>query len=74
MFLERPRTASALYERLIEFSLFLCAFASVLTTVAIIFVLFSEAVFGLSGSAFFSEVSVVEFFSGTRWSPIMKPQ
>lgn len=59
---------------MIEFSLFLCAFASVLTTVAIIFVLFSEAVWGLSGSAFFQEVSVREFFTGTRWSPILKPR
>ncbi len=74
MSLERPRTVEALKERLIEFSLFLCAFASVLTTVAIIFVLFSEAVFGLSGTAFFKEVSVTEFFTGKRWSPILKPQ
>jgi phosphate transport system permease protein len=74
LFLERPRTAEAFKERLIEISLFLCAFASVLTTIAIIFVLFSEAVFGLSGAAFFQEVSVVDFFTGTRWSPVLKPQ
>lgn len=74
MFLDRPRTAESTKERLIEIGLFLCAFASVLTTVAIIFVLFSEAVFGLSGAAFFREVSVVDFFTGTRWSPVLKPQ
>lgn len=74
MFLERPKTAEAFKERLIEFSLFLCAFASVLTTIAIVFVLFSEAVFGLSGSAFFQEVSFSSFFLGTRWSPVLIPQ
>lgn len=72
--LDRPRTVEAFKEKLIEFSLFLCAFASVLTTIAIIFVLVSEALFGLSGAAFFSEVSFWDFFAGTRWSPVLQPQ
>lgn len=63
-----------LKEWLIETSLFFCALLSVLTTVAIIFVLVSEAVFGLSGAAFFQEVSVVDFLFGTRWSPDVVPQ
>lgn len=74
MDLERPRTTESFKERLIEISLFLCAFASVLTTLAIIFVLFSEAVFGLSGKAFFSEVPVSKFITGTEWSPVMQPR
>lgn len=74
MNLSRTRTAERLKERLIEVSLFLCALLSVVTTAAIVFVLFSEAVMGLSGTAFFREVSVSSFFTGTRWSPVLVPQ
>jgi len=45
----------------------LCAVLSVATTVGIVIVLLSEAVI------FFSEVSVIEFLTHTRWSPTIKP-
>ena len=61
-------------EWVIETCLFLCAFLSVLTTIAIIFVLVSEAVFGFSGKAFFREVPVTDFLFGTRWSPDVVPR
>ena len=46
---------------------FLCAVLSIFTTVGIVVSLFSQAL------AFFGEVSVWEFLTGTRWSPILKP-
>jgi phosphate transport system permease protein len=44
-----------------------CAFISVLTTAGIIFVLLFDTV------DFFREVSIIEFFTHTRWSPLIKP-
>jgi len=58
-------------EFFIEVALFLCAALSILTTVGIIFVLFTESVYSFGESkAFFQEVSPVEFFTGTEWAPI----
>tara|TARA_R110002095_G_scaffold138534_1_gene120255 strand:- start:215617 stop:216612 length:996 start_codon:yes stop_codon:yes gene_type:complete len=56
------------YEGLIHFSLFLCASISVLVTVGIVFVLLYESV------QFFFDVSIVDFLTGTRWTPLLKPQ
>lgn len=68
--LVRRFTVMAIKERLIRGGLFLCAFLSVLITLGIIGVLMSEAVFGIDGEpAFFEEVSIVEFFTDTEWSP-----
>lgn len=50
--------------------LFCCALLSILTTLSIIYVLFTEAVFAVPPhKAFFQEVGVGEFFTETRWSP-----
>ncbi len=55
---------------MIESLLFLCAFVSIVTTVGIILVMFSESVFSLTGGkAFFQEISVWEFFGSTKWAP-----
>lgn len=45
-----------------------CAAISIVTTVGIVAVLLFESL------QFFREVSVWEFFTGTRWSPLLKPQ
>ena len=55
-------------ERVIETALFLAAAASILVTVGIIFVLAAETV------AFFREVSIVEFLTGTTWTPLFSSQ
>ena len=55
-------------ERLISALLLSCGVVSVLTTVGIVVVLVSQSV------GFFSEVSPVEFLSGTRWSPGLVPR
>lgn len=57
-----------LSERVIERLLFAAAGLSVLTTIGIIGVLAVEA------SQFFLEVSPLEFFTGTHWSALIKPQ
>lgn len=51
-------------ERAIEVLLFLCALASVGTTAGII------AVLAVETFAFFGEVSIVEFLTGTEWTPL----
>jgi phosphate transport system permease protein len=52
-----------LRERVIEFILFLCAFSAVLITTGIVAMLAYESI------SFFRVVSIVEFFTGTTWSP-----
>lgn len=51
-------------ERAIAVLLFLSTFLSVLITIGIVAVLLFEAI------AFFADVSVFEFLSGTRWTPL----
>ena len=55
-----------LRERAIEFLLFLAAFSSVATTVAIIVILVSESL------SFFQQVSIVKFLTDTEWSPLFE--
>lgn len=51
-------------ERVIEFILFLAGLSAVLTTIAIICILLYES------AVFFKHVSVVEFLTGTVWTPL----
>lgn len=53
-----------LRERAIELLLFLAAFSSVATTVAIMVILITESL------AFFRQVSLVDFLTDTQWSPL----
>ena len=57
-----------LSERIIERLLFLAAALGVLTTIGIIAVLAFETF------EFFAEVSPIDFFTGTKWSALIKPQ
>ncbi len=60
--------ANALKERAIRSVFFSCALVTVLTTLGIIVVL-------VQGSLeFFSQVSIVEYFTGTDWSPVVRPR
>jgi phosphate transport system permease protein len=54
-------------ERAIGAALFTCAALSTLVTVGIVLVLIRETL------AFFGEVSLLEFFGGTRWQPSFVP-
>ena len=55
-------------DKLFYISLLFFTFISVLTTIIIFFVLGSETF------SFFSEVSIIDFFFGTKWSPIIEPR
>src|SRR5690554_3004328 len=48
--------------------LFICAFVSVLTTIGIVYVLFSESF------QFFQIISIVEFFTSGKWAPLIEPR
>ncbi|MFW6209281.1 MAG: phosphate ABC transporter permease subunit PstC [Spirochaetota bacterium] len=55
-------------EHLVRFIFFSFAFLSVITTVGIVVVLLADS------AIFFSEVSIFEFFTGTKWSPTIRPE
>ena len=59
-----PRRGVRRVEFLIEWALFMCALLSIGTTVGIIVVLAVETF------AFFREVSILEFLTGTEWTPL----
>lgn len=58
----------AAIELILHVVLFCCAAISIITTVGIVLVLLVESL------QFFREVSVWEFLTGTKWSPLLKPQ
>lgn len=55
-------------EGAIRIGLATCAMVSIFTTAGIIYVLFSESL------PFFRQVSAFEFFTGTRWAPLLEPR
>lgn len=55
-------------EMAIEKAFFLCGLISVLTTLGIVLVLVFETF------SFFKEVSIIEFLTGTTWTPTYRPQ
>lgn len=59
-----PRWQRELREKVIEIVLFLAALSSVLTTIGIMWILVYES------STFFQKVSLVEFLTGTEWTPL----
>lgn len=59
-----PKLVRDLRERAIEFLLFLAAFSSVATTIAIVVILVTESL------AFFKKVPLVEFLTDTQWTPL----
>jgi phosphate transport system permease protein len=61
---QRPRQGRRWFEFVIEWVLFLCALLSIGTTIGIILVLTVETF------AFLREVSIIEFLTGTEWTPL----
>ena len=59
-----PRWRRYLPENLIRLVLILCAGISIFTTIGIVSILVFEA------ALFFQEVSIVEFLTGTKWTPL----
>ncbi len=56
------------FEGILHAVLLACAVVSIITTVGIVLVLLLESL------QFFRDVSVWEFLTGTKWSPLLKPQ
>ena len=63
-YLPRRSWRKLLPERIIKLILLVCSAVTIATTVGIVSILVFEAV------RFFQEVSVVEFLTGTRWTPL----
>ena len=66
--LGRLRKQSRLREAVIQRLLLACALISVFTTIGIVIILVVQA------AGFFSKVSILEFFTGTQWTPLFQPQ
>src|SRR3989338_5677330 len=62
------RRQSHLKESIIHRLLFACALVSIMTTIGIVVMLVTQT------AGFFSKVSPLEFFTGTRWTPLFQPQ
>ena len=65
--LDLSRRSRRIGERVILRVLWVCGALSIVTTLAILFVLVSE------GLTFFREISIVEFFTDTEWRPFGDP-
>lgn len=63
---ERCRTRRRWHEVLIKYALLASAFISILTTIGIIASLLIETI------SFFKEVSIIEFLTETKWTPLFK--
>ena len=63
----RRGRGSSIEGTIIRWTFFGCALISIFTTLGIVFILIGQSI------GFFSEVSIVEFLTGTRWTPILKP-
>ena len=66
--MSKERKRIKIGEFIVEKILFVFAVISILTTAAIVVSLFGESI------SFFREVSIVEFFTSTVWTPLMEPQ
>jgi len=65
---DRRKTGRWIFEGFVHALLLGCAAISILTTVGIVVVLLVESL------NFFRDVSVWEFLTGTKWSPLLRPQ
>ncbi len=74
--LERRWTGRRVSEWGIQSLLFLCAFASILTTAGILYMLASETLYSANPDdpAFFQRVSLRQFFGDSAWRPNFEPQ
>ncbi|MEK7353535.1 MAG: phosphate ABC transporter permease subunit PstC [Chloroflexota bacterium] len=66
--LRQVRQRSRLRETVIHRLLIVCALISIFTTIGIVVMLVAQT------AGFFSKVSPLEFFTGTKWTPLFQPQ
>nr|WP_028546219.1 phosphate ABC transporter permease subunit PstC [Paenibacillus taiwanensis] len=55
-------------DKVVPILLFLCAAVSILTTIGIVYTLFSETI------SFFKSVPIFDFIFGGKWSPLIEPK
>jgi phosphate transport system permease protein len=60
----QPNVVRQVKEKIIELVLFLAAFSSVATTIAILYILINESFL------FFRQISLIDFLTGTKWTPL----
>jgi phosphate transport system permease protein len=60
----KPKLARQVKEKIIEIVLFLAAFSSVATTIAILYILIKESFL------FFRQIPIIDFLTGTKWTPL----
>ncbi len=63
----RRGRGSSIEGTIVRWIFFGCALISIFTTLGIVFILIGQSI------GFFREVSIFEFLTGTRWTPILKP-
>ncbi len=66
--LTKRSRGSSLEGSIVKYIFLACASLSILTTLAILLTLSYQAY------EFFKEISIIEFLTGTRWTPILKPR
>ncbi len=66
--ISRRRGAIRIEGFIVKWVFFACTMISILTTTGILFTLIYQA------TSFFNEISIWEFLTGTRWTPILKPR
>lgn len=66
--LRQVRQQTRLRETVIHRLLMACALVSIMTTIGIVVMLVAQT------AGFFSKVSPLEFFAGTKWTPLFQPQ
>lgn len=59
-----PKLIRQIKEKVIEIILFLAAFSSVATTIAILYILIKESFL------FFRQIPLIDFLTGTKWTPL----
>lgn len=64
----KAKSGAGKFESLIPKILFVFAIITILTTVGIVIILFFESF------SFFQEVSIIEFLTGTKWTPLFEPK
>jgi phosphate transport system permease protein len=60
----KPKLVRQVKEKIIEIVLFLAAFSSVATTIAILYILIKESYL------FFRQIPLLDFLTGTKWTPL----
>ena len=66
--LRRVRKSNRFREGVIQKLLVACALISIFTTIGIVIMLVAQA------AGFFRRVAIMEFFTGTKWTPLFQPQ